>query len=266
MPPTQLSPTQLSSFQSLCNFLDQPSSPTGSAFAGTSAPGSSAFPYFYSAGSLIAQPQSINQLSNLNENTSNFYTCGNASNVGVTLNSLYNNSLNGACNDDLMRLLNGLSGLQIGDIAQTIPAQMQHTCGMNHLSSAASNSDLFSKIYHFGKKVPKDYMCHICFSKDHFIRDCPLARRKTEGRTPYQGKKRCFGEYKCTKCKRKWMSGNSWANMAQECIKCQIKIYPHKQRPLEKPDGLDVSDQSKLHPQLLCEKCQDLGYYCRRDL
>lgn len=55
------------------------------------------------------------------------------------------------------------------------------------------------------------------------------ARKKNEGRTPYQGKKRCFGEYKCSKCKRKWMSGNSWANMAQECIKCQIKIYPHKQ-------------------------------------
>ena len=38
------------------------------------------------------------------------------------------------------------------------------------------------------------------------------------------------------------------------------------QRPLEKPDGLDVSDQSKVHPQHLCEKCKHLGYYCRRDL
>jgi hypothetical protein len=47
--------------------------------------------------------------------------------------------------------------------------------------------------------------------------------------TPYQGKKRCFGEYKCPKCKRKWMSGNSWANMGQECIKCHINVYPHKQ-------------------------------------
>ena len=37
------------------------------------------------------------------------------------------------------------------------------------------------------------------------------------------------------------------------------------QRPLEKPDGLDVSDQSKVHPQHLCEKCKTLGYYCRRD-
>ncbi len=59
---------------------------------------------------------------------------------------------------------------------------------------------------------------------------CSLqARPKGEGLTPYQGKKRCFGEYKCPKCKRKWMSGNSWANMGQECIKCHINVYPHKQ-------------------------------------
>ncbi|KAK1905915.1 Zinc finger CCHC domain containing protein 24 [Dissostichus eleginoides] len=95
-------------------------------------------------------------------------------------------------------------------------------------------------------------------------RDTAEARPKGEGLTPYQGKKRCFGEYKCPKCKRKWMSGNSWANMGQECIKCHINVYPHKQRPLEKPDGLDVSDQSKEHPQHLCEKCKVLGYYCRR--
>ncbi|CAD6217104.1 GSCOCG00004672001-RA-CDS [Cotesia congregata] len=139
------------------------------------------------------------------------------------------------------------------------------------------------------KRPPSTYLCHLCFRKGHYIKDCPQARPKGEGLTPYQGKKRCFGEYKCSKCKRKWMSGNSWANMGQECIKCHINVYPHKQvslgstamlltstsshpfnsllryRPLEKPDGLDVSDQSKVHPQHLCEKCKTLGYYCRRD-
>ncbi|XP_020285393.1 zinc finger CCHC domain-containing protein 24-like [Pseudomyrmex gracilis] len=114
------------------------------------------------------------------------------------------------------------------------------------------------------KRPPSNYLCHLCFKKGHYIKDCPQARPKGEGLTPYQGKKRCFGEYKCPKCKRKWMSGNSWANMGQECIKCHINVYPHKQRPLEKPDGLDVSDQSKVHPQHLCEKCKTLGYYCRR--
>ncbi|XP_052467962.1 zinc finger CCHC domain-containing protein 24-like [Carassius gibelio] len=87
---------------------------------------------------------------------------------------------------------------------------------------------------------------------------------KGKGLTPYQGKKRCFGEYECPKCKRKWTSGNSWADMGQECIKCHINIYPYKQSPLEKPDGLDVSDPRKEHPQHLCEKCMVLGYYCRR--
>ncbi|XP_057215182.1 zinc finger CCHC domain-containing protein 24-like [Triplophysa rosa] len=114
------------------------------------------------------------------------------------------------------------------------------------------------------KKPPPNYLCHLCFTKGHYIKDCPQARPKGEGLTPYQGKKRCFGEYKCPKCKRKWMSGNSWANMGQECIKCHINVYPYKQCPLEKPDGLDVSDQSKEHPQNLCEKCKMLGYYCRR--
>ncbi|KAL1493997.1 hypothetical protein ABEB36_009672 [Hypothenemus hampei] len=114
------------------------------------------------------------------------------------------------------------------------------------------------------KRPPAQYLCHLCFQKGHYIKDCPQARPRGEGKTPYQGKKRCFGEYKCPKCKRKWMSGNSWANMGQECIKCRINVYPHKQRPLEKPDGLDVSDQSKVHPQHLCQKCKKLGYYCRR--
>ena len=43
-----------------------------------------------------------------------------------------------------------------------------------------------------------------------------------------------------------------------------IRVVVLLQRPLEKPDGLDVSDQSKVHPQHLCQKCKQLGYYCRR--
>ena len=49
------------------------------------------------------------------------------------------------------------------------------------------------------------------------------------GLTPYQGKKRCFGEFKCPSCHRKWMSGNSWANSGQMCVRCRIMVYPHKQ-------------------------------------
>lgn len=125
-------------------------------------------------------------------------------------------------------------------------------------------NDLSMSMKRRSGKPPTTYLCHLCFQKGHYIKDCPQARPKGEGLTPYQGKKRCFGEYKCPKCKRKWMSGNSWANHGQECIKCHINVYPHKQRSLEKPEGLDVSDQSKVHPQHLCQKCQSLGYYCRR--
>uniref|UniRef100_A0A3B3C247 Zinc finger CCHC-type containing 24 n=1 Tax=Oryzias melastigma TaxID=30732 RepID=A0A3B3C247_ORYME len=136
--------------------------------------------------------------------------------------------------------------------------------GLSSLAHHFSDLSLSPETRKPSKRPPPNYLCHLCFNKGHYIKDCPQARPKGEGLTPYQGKKRCFGEYKCPKCKRKWMSGNSWSNMGQECIKCHINVYPHKQRPLEKPDGLDVSDQSKEHPQHLCEKCKVLGYYCRR--
>ncbi|XP_008319665.1 zinc finger CCHC domain-containing protein 24-like isoform X1 [Cynoglossus semilaevis] len=119
--------------------------------------------------------------------------------------------------------------------------------GLNSLTDHFSDLSLSSEPRKPNKRPPPNYLCHLCFNKGHYIKDCPQARPKGEGLTPYQGKKRCFGEYKCPKCKRKWMSGNSWANMGQECIKCHINVYPHKQRPLEKPDGLDVSDQRFTH-------------------
>ena len=50
-----------------------------------------------------------------------------------------------------------------------------------------------------------------------------------EGKTPYQGRRRCFGEYKCSICKRMWSSGKSFANVAQECATCHIMIFPIKQ-------------------------------------
>lgn len=47
--------------------------------------------------------------------------------------------------------------------------------------------------------------------------------------TPYQGRKKCYGEFQCQQCKRKWTSQNSVANEAQSCIKCHISVFPHKQ-------------------------------------
>ncbi|XP_071946974.1 ZAR1-like protein [Antedon mediterranea] len=84
------------------------------------------------------------------------------------------------------------------------------------------------------------------------------------GLTPYQGNARRFGEFYCSDCTRRWCSANSWADKGQECQRCGVNIYPHKQTPLKKPDGLDKSDLNKRHPQELCQKCKELGYYCRR--
>ncbi len=47
--------------------------------------------------------------------------------------------------------------------------------------------------------------------------------------TPYQGKKRCFGEYSCPKCQKVWKSANSKANTPQQCTKCLSVVYPSKQ-------------------------------------
>ncbi|KAI3365194.1 hypothetical protein L3Q82_010291, partial [Scortum barcoo] len=117
--------------------------------------------------------------------------------------------------------------------------------GLSSLADHFSDLSLSPETRKPSKRPPPNYLCHLCFNKGHYIKDCPQgekipqhifeldvppqARPKGEGLTPYQGKKRCFGEYKCPKCKRKWMSGNSWANMGQECIKCHINVYPHKQ-------------------------------------
>ena len=40
--------------------------------------------------------------------------------------------------------------------------------------------------------------------------------------------------------------------------------FPHPQKPLRKSrDEAQRIDPEKPHPQELCEKCQQLGYYCR---
>uniref|UniRef100_A0A383W7Q1 3CxxC-type domain-containing protein n=1 Tax=Tetradesmus obliquus TaxID=3088 RepID=A0A383W7Q1_TETOB len=95
-----------------------------------------------------------------------------------------------------------------------------------------------------------------------------------KGLTPYQGHGRAFGYFQCPTCDRKWMSGNSWADMGQECQHCRINVYPYKQwqcrtdcaaaADLEKSkDDSSKIDQTKHHPEHLCEKCKRLGHYCR---
>jgi len=57
------------------------------------------------------------------------------------------------------------------------------------------------------------YHAHHCclYGATMFMQAYP----KVVGKTPYQGKKRSFGKFKCITCGRRWMSGNSWANYSQ---------------------------------------------------
>ncbi|XP_071949024.1 zinc finger CCHC domain-containing protein 24-like [Antedon mediterranea] len=88
-------------------------------------------------------------------------------------------------------------------------------------------------------------------------------RRKGKGLTPYQGRKRTFGEFHCKDCDRTWCSSHSWADKGQKCQTCEVNVYPTKQTPLQKPDGLDEHiDVNKHHPQDLCERCKELGRFC----
>lgn len=79
--------------------------------------------------------------------------------------------------------------------------------------------------------------------------------------TPYQGKRRCFGYYKCSECHKEWQSAYSWANTFQKCKQCNISVYPYSQRPLEAP-GENKIDPNKNHRADLCEKCKMLGRIC----
>ncbi|KAM8877884.1 zinc finger CCHC domain-containing protein 24-like isoform 2-T2 [Synchiropus picturatus] len=171
--------------------------------------------------------------------------------------------------------MNNFFHLSSGMLCTSSEASHRDSCSISSPSWSLNNTeyslsvlaDSFSELsvsldaYRPSTQLPPNYLCHLCFNKGHYIRDCPQGRPKRRGLTPYQGKVRCFGEYKCPKCKRKWKSANSWANMGQDCIKCHINVYPHKQRPLEKQDS--PVDHTKEHPQKLCEKCKVLGFYCR---
>ena len=78
-------------------------------------------------------------------------------------------------------------------------------------------------------------------------------------------KDRCFGEYKCPKCSRKWMSGYSWKDVPQQCERCRIDVIAHTQSPLRtwsSSDDRNKSDPNKEHRSDLCGMCQQLGHKC----
>ncbi|XP_063682458.1 zinc finger CCHC domain-containing protein 24-like [Bolinopsis microptera] len=85
------------------------------------------------------------------------------------------------------------------------------------------------------------------------------------GKTEYQGSARMFGHFQCPNCRRGWQSGNSWANTGQMCQKCNIMVFPHEQKPLERVGNKeDKCNPTVSHPQELCGKCKRLGYPCTK--
>jgi hypothetical protein len=99
------------------------------------------------------------------------------------------------------------------------------------------------------KAPPPRYQCHICYQNGHYISDCPMRFNSPyEELTPYQGRKKCYGEFQCQQCKRKWTSQNSVANEAQSCIKCHVPVFPHKQLPIDKAVALGLVKAQKAIP------------------
>ena len=76
-------------------------------------------------------------------------------------------------------------------------------------------------------------------SKIELFKKRPNSQEKMSSQkvTPYQGRKRCFGEYACSGCGKNWKSANSHANEAQKCSNCKTSVYPSKQvsRPQVEP-------------------------------
>lgn len=97
------------------------------------------------------------------------------------------------------------------------------------------------------RSPPTRYVCHICYQPGHYISDCPQRfNTPYEELTPYQGRKKCYGEFQCEQCKRKWTSQNSVANEAQSCIKCHVPVFPHKQLPVDKAIALGLVKLQRL--------------------
>ncbi|KAI1732728.1 zinc-binding domain-containing protein [Ditylenchus destructor] len=109
----------------------------------------------------------------------------------------------------------------------------------------------FAQLLCSPKKAPSiKYQCHICYQTgQHYISDCPLRFNSPyEELTPYQGRKKCYGEFQCQQCKRKWTSQNSVANEAQSCIKCHVPVFPHKQLPVDKAVAMGLVKSQRVVP------------------
>ncbi|GMR47190.1 hypothetical protein PMAYCL1PPCAC_17385 [Pristionchus mayeri] len=144
---------------------------------------------------------------------------------------------------DNERPAHGTVGLRIK------PEEAQNPAAVEDGFSLDEIADFESLLCSPKKTPPNKYQCHICYQHGHYISDCPMRfNTPYDELTPYQGRKKCYGEFQCQICKRKWTSQNSVANEAQSCIKCHVPVFPHKQLPVEKALAMGYIKASKALP------------------
>ena len=84
--------------------------------------------------------------------------------------------------------------------------------------------------------------------------------------TPWRGDQghRVFGEFRCTKCNKRWSSAATYCDIQQACQKCKVWMYPYAQRPLDRKDGSDDNEDNERRPHDManCQKCRELGRCC----
>jgi hypothetical protein len=84
--------------------------------------------------------------------------------------------------------------------------------------------------------------------------------------TPWRGDQghRVFGEFRCTKCNKRWRSAATYCDKQQACQNCKVWMYPYAQRPLERKDlsDDDEDNERRPHDMVNCQKCRELGRCC----
>lgn len=129
----------------------------------------------------IQYPEPSNQMPIINE-TANYETPTVPSLESANNLAALNNLGSVPITENLLLLINALNCMKVGDGSNLNALQQQqqqqpHTCAINSFNDCSAStigalSAGCTKKYP-KSSVPADYMCHLCFSKDHFIRDCP---------------------------------------------------------------------------------------------
>ena len=86
----------------------------------------------------------------------------------------------------------------------------------------------------------KQIFVHATQVKSFFTRIMGTPELPVGKKTPYQGRNRCQGSFKCDFGHR-WNSHHSWANYGQKCMKCIKERQPKKGGIISKGDARGVA-------------------------